>query len=214
MKKICVIGNFSGRNAGDAAILEGLLNDVYTINKKVKFLIPTINKKFVEKTYQRFPIEAIPMMPWNCSLKMLGVPIFKSVLQSDLVLLTDAILFDRKLFNPLYNYLSTMSVVLPVAKKKRIPIILYNVSLGPISSNLGKICLQKVLDSSEIIIVRDKESIKMLRELNLYHSDIKIGADCALNISLATHNVLEQIKKMNEYWIRITNILVSTLVLI
>jgi polysaccharide pyruvyl transferase WcaK-like protein len=195
MKKICVLGNFSGRNAGDAAILEGLLNDVYPINPNVTFLIPTINKTFVERTYTQFPIKAIPLMPWNFSLKIFGLPIFKSVLESDLVLLTDAILFDRKLLNPLYNYLSTMAIVLPMAKKRGIPIVLYNVSLGPVTSSLGKICMQRVLDSSELVIVRDNESIDMLTQLNLYRDDLKLGADCALNIPLVPSERLEQIKR-------------------
>lgn len=195
MKKICVVGNFSGRNAGDAAILEALLNDIYSIDQDVMFLIPTINRGFVEKTYKRFPVKAVPLMPWNMSLKILGLPILRAISQSNLVLLTDAILFDLRLLNPLYNYLLTMALVLPIAKKKGIPVVLYNVSLGPVTSPLGKICLQRVLNSSESVIVRDRESIDMLHVLNIFSNDIKLGADCALNIPLAAPERLEQIKK-------------------
>ena len=124
MKKICVVGSFSGRNAGDAAILEGLLNDIYSVNQNLEFLIPTINKKFIQKTYKAYPMKAIPLMPWNLSLKMLGLPIFRAALQSNLILVTDAILFDRKLWNPIFNYLLTMAIVLPMAKKKGIPVVL------------------------------------------------------------------------------------------
>jgi len=195
MKKICVIGNFSGRNAGDAALLEGLLTDVFSINQDLEFLIPTINKKFVEKTYKQFPIKAVPMMPWNLSLKIFGVPIVRAILNSDVIMLADAILFDRRFWNPTYNYLSTLSMVLPMAKKKGIPTILYNMSLGPVSSRLGKLCMRRVLDCSDLVIVRDMESIEMLNSLNLQHNDVKIGADCALNISLPPVERIEQIKK-------------------
>jgi polysaccharide pyruvyl transferase WcaK-like protein len=181
MKNICVIGNFSGRNSGDAAILEGLLNDVCSVNPQVHFIIPTINKRFIEKTYKRFSIKAVPLMPWNLSLKILGLPIFTSVLSADLVLVTDAILFDRRLLNPLYNYLSTMSLVIPYAKKRGIPVVLYNVSLGPVTSNLGRTCTQRIVNSSDLIIVRDEQSIDMLKRLRLSHSNLRRGADCALN---------------------------------
>ena len=199
MKKICVVGNFSGRNAGDAAILEGLLNDVYPIYPNVTFLIPTINKGFVEKTYARFPIKAIPLLPWNFSLKIFGLPVFKSVLESDLVLLTDAILFDRNLLNPLHNYLSTMAILLPMARRRGIPVVLYNVSLGPVTSGLGRICMQRVLDSSGLVIVRDNESIDMLSQLDLYRDDLKLGADCALNIPHVSPERLEDIRSHEDF---------------
>ena len=194
MKKICVVGSYSGRNAGDSAILEGILHDVYSLYQNVKFLVPTINKTFIERTYKQFPIKAIPMMPWNFSMKILGLPIFRAVLQSNLVLITDAILFDRELWNPIFNYLLTMALVLPMAKKKGIPVVLYNVSLGPVSSTLGKRCLQRVVDASELIIVRDRESIDLLQRLNLYRSYIKQGADCALNVLLPSPERIEEIK--------------------
>jgi len=195
MKKICVIGNFSGRNAGDAAILECLLNDVYSIDSEVRFLVPTINKRFVDRTYRRFPVKAIPLMPWNLSLKIFGLPILRAVINSDLILLTDALLFDRSLWNPLYNYLLTLSLVLPIAKKRGVPIVLYNMSLGPVTSKMGSICMERVLNSSELVIVRDLESPEMLKQLGLFHPNVKIGADCALNIPPADTERIEQIAK-------------------
>ncbi|MFQ5822474.1 MAG: polysaccharide pyruvyl transferase family protein [bacterium] len=193
VKKICVIGNFSGRNAGDAAILGSLLEDITKQYRNLLFLIPTVNPKFVYKHYSNYPIKPIPLMPWNLSLKILGLPIFNSVLCSDLVLVTDAILFDLNLFNPLFNYLSTMALVLPLAKKRGIPVVLYNVSLGPISSKAGKICLRRVIDSSEIIIVRDTESIAILKNTQIIRPDIKVGSDCALNVTPANSNKLDAI---------------------
>ena len=195
MKNICVVGNFSGRNAGDAAILEGLLSDVYPLDRNTQFLIPTINSSFVKRTYSRFPIRPIPLMPWNLSLKIFGLPIFKAVLKSDLVLVTDAILFDRNLWNPVHNYLSTMAIALPLAKRRGIPVVLYNVNLGPVRTKAGKICMRRVLDSSDYVIVRDKESIQMLRTRNLSCRNLIVGADCALNVSPASDERLGLIKE-------------------
>ena len=112
--------------------------------------------------------------------------------------MTDAVLFDRKLLNPLHNYLSTMALALPRAKRKGIPVVLYNVSLGPINTSLGRICIKRVLDSSEFVIVRDKESIDMLRGLDLYRDDLKLAADCALNVPLPSSRRLEEIKRTEK----------------
>lgn len=194
MKKVCVIGNFSGRNAGDAAILEGLLHDVSAVCPEAMFYIPTISTSFVERSYNGYSIKPVSLLPWNLSFKILGAPIFNTALNSDLILLTDAILFDRKLLNPLYNYLSTMAIVLPLAKKRNIPVFLYNVSLGPITSTLGQVCLARVLESAEMVILRDSESIEILNQWQLRHDCIKMGADCALNVTPIGAERLQQIK--------------------
>ena len=186
MKKITVIGNNSGRNAGDAAILGGLLRDISSQFKRVEFYVPTINKKFVRNSFGAFGVKPVGLMPWNLSAKILGWPIVHHVLTADLVLVTDAILFDRKLYNPLFNYLWTLSHVLPMAKKRDIPVVLYNSSLGPAVSKAGKKALKRVIDSADVLILRDKESVELLQDLGFEHPDIVEGADCALNAAPAS----------------------------
>lgn len=190
MKKICVIGNFSGRNAGDAAILGCLLQDVSSLYGDALFEIPTIDPGFVARHYGTHNIRPVSLLPWNLSLKILGVPIFRSVLSADLVLVTDAILFDLKLFNPLFNYLSTMAVVLPIAQRRGIPVVLYNVSLGPVSTRLGAKCLERVMHSAALVVVRDTESVDILHRAGIDSSGIWAGADCALNVSPTSGNKL------------------------
>ncbi len=181
MKKITVLGNFSGRNAGDAAILGCLLQDVATLYKDVKFFIPTINTRFVAESYSEFDIKPVSLMPWNFSVKIFGLPVFKTTLKSDLILVTDAILFDRKLYNPLFNYLWTLSILLPKAKAKGIPVVLYNSSLGPVTCPAGEKALCRVIDSADAVILRDKESSELLKKHGIDHPNIREGADCALN---------------------------------
>lgn len=180
--RVCVVGNFSGRNAGDAAILGGLLKDVTNAYGQLTFDVPTINPGFVRRQYSEFDVRPVGLLPWNLSVKIFGLPIVRSVLRSDIVLVTDAILFDRKLFNPLYNYLSTMALVLPLARRMKIPVVLYNVSLGPAQTGPGRYCLRRVLDASNEIILRDKESLNEIPADGGYQSRIRTGADCALSI--------------------------------
>ena len=91
MKTICVLGNFSGRNAGDAAILGGLLEDLSSRYPGLSFTVPTINTAFVRRAFARYRVAPVSLMPWNLSLKILGLPVFTSTLRSDLILVTDAI---------------------------------------------------------------------------------------------------------------------------
>ncbi len=180
--RICVIGNFSGRNAGDAAILDGLMADVCALGHPVVFDVPTINPSFVRRQYAEFPVEARGMLPWNLSAKIFGWPILAAIARSDVVLVTDAILFDRKLLNPLYNYLSTMALVLPWARRRGKPVVLYNVSLGPATTKLGIACLRRVVAAAHHVVLRDRESAETCARVGIPLDRALEGADCALNV--------------------------------
>lgn len=192
-KRICVIGNFSGRNAGDAAILDGVINDIHEQTPNTVFDVPTINPGFVRRQFPGLPVEPRGLLPWNGSVKIFGWPILASIRQSDVILVTDAILFDRKLLNPLYNYLSTMALVLPWARRSGKPVILYNVSLGPVSSRLGITCLRRVVEASRHVVVRDRESVELCDRVGIVLDGAGEGADCALNVRATGGAALDRI---------------------
>ncbi len=181
-QRLCVIGNFSGRNAGDAAILDGLMADVHALAPDIVFDVPTINPGFVRRQYPGLPVAPRGMLPWNLSVKIFGWPVVASILRSAAVAVTDAILFDRKLFNPLYNYLSTMALVLPLARRLGKPVILYNVSLGPVSTRTGIACLRRVVKAADHIVLRDRESVELCARAGIALDGAVEGADCALNV--------------------------------
>ncbi|HOT96784.1 MAG TPA: polysaccharide pyruvyl transferase family protein [bacterium] len=193
MKTINVIGNFSGRNAGDAAILGGVLEDISQRYPEVLFTIPTINPGFVQRQFAEYRIQPVPMTPWHGSMKILGYPVLRAMREADLILVTDAILFDRKLYNPLFNYLWTLSHFLPRAWHKGVPIVLYNCSLGPIRTSAGHVALQRILDHTSALILRDQESVELLERQGFQHPRVIEGADCALNAKPVDEARLEEI---------------------
>lgn len=193
MKTISVLGNNSGRNAGDAAILGNLLRDISALYDDVLFTIPTTHPGFVKSTFKQFNIKPVPLLPWYGSIKNFGLPLAWSMLTSDLVLICDNILFDRKFYNPLFNNLSSIALIAPYCKKREIPIVLYNVSIGPIDFPVGKKALQRVLDASPLIITRDTQTVELLRDLNLRCPEIKEHADCALNTTPSDEGRLQRI---------------------
>ncbi len=198
MKRITVLGNFSGRNAGDAAILGCLLNDISSRYTDVEFHVPTINTNYVTLAYNKYNVKPVGLMPWNLSVKIYGLPIYRAAMKADLILVTDAILFDRKLYNPLFNYLWTLSKVIPKAKKKGIPTILYNSSLGPIRLKAGKKSLKRITDNADVLILRDKDSIELLKKLGISHKVVHEGADCALNAQPALDIRFKEIRKTEK----------------
>jgi polysaccharide pyruvyl transferase WcaK-like protein len=192
-KRICVLGNYSGRNAGDMAILGNLIQDISNLYADIHFIVPTLYPDFVKNSFPKHSVEPMSLQPWALSLKIFGLPIFRAVLRSDLVLVTDNILFDMKLFNPIFNYLSTLSIVLPLAQRRGIPIILYNMSLGPISTPNGKRLFERVIRSCELIILRDTQSQKLIERLEIPHGRIEFGADSAINTEPCSSDHLQSI---------------------
>ncbi len=181
MKKITVLGNNSGRNAGDMAILGNLLRDVSEVISDVEFYIPTTNTKFIGEHFKEFNVKPVGMMPWNFSIKNLGYPLYKAMTNTDLVLICDNILFDRKYYNPLFNNLASIALFAPICKKRNIPIVLYNVSVGPIDYPVGKKALQKVLDATDLVVTRDSATKEIFDGLGVKYPELHIHADCAMN---------------------------------
>ncbi len=183
MKDVTVLGSYSGRNAGDAAILGNLIHDISSERPDVRFLIPTLSPKFINESFGDYNVKAMGLMPWNLAIKILGLPTLLSMIKTDMVLITDNALFDRKYYNPLVNFLFTIGLIAPLCKKRGIPIVFYNASVGPIFTKAGKRALQKVLDASPLVILRDPESEDLLQSLNLTYPDAILKADCAINTS-------------------------------
>lgn len=192
-RRICVLGNFSGRNAGDMAILGCLVKDIQTAYPDVSFVVPTTNPGFIRESLSDYPVEPVSLLPWALSIKMFGLPTSRAVFNAHLVLVTDNILFDMRLLNPLFNYLSSLSLILPPAARRGIPIVLYNMSLGPITTTLGRWCFERVIASSRLIVLRDRQSQDLIRRLGIRHPPIEFGADCALNVELCSTERLEAI---------------------
>ncbi len=193
MKRITILGNNSGRNAGDMAILGNMLRDITELYQDVEFLVPTTNAKYINEQFSRFGVKAVPMMPWNLSVKNLGLPMYRAMTNTDLILICDNILFDRKFYNPLFNNLFTISMFAPAAKRKGIPIMLYNVSVGPIDFPYGKKAIQKVLDATDLVVTRDHATKEIFDKLDLDYPEIHIHADCALNTVPPSDETLNKI---------------------
>ncbi|MHB8811533.1 MAG: polysaccharide pyruvyl transferase family protein [Desulfobulbaceae bacterium] len=193
MKTITVLGNNSGRNAGDNAILGNLLDDFARERTDILFQVPTLSPAFIRRHFGHHPVHPMGMMPWNLAIKNFGWPLYRSMTNTHMVLVTDNILFDRKFHNPLVNYLKSIALFAPYSRKKNIPIVLYNASVGPIDQEVGRQALQQVLDGSPLVISRDEQTRELIERLCPHHPEIKVHADCALNTAIPSASRLQEI---------------------
>ena len=157
-----------------------------------RYEVPTINPRYLNEHYPH-NVHPVSMMPWAGSVKMLGLPTYRSISNADLVLIFDAILFDRSLLNPLFNFMSTLYLMLPRARRRGVKMGMYNVGVGPVTTDLGKRMLRTIVENMDFITVRDPGSIDVLKEADAYRDDVILAADAAVNAPYSSTERTEQI---------------------
>ncbi len=193
MRTVTIVGNNSGRNAGDNAILGNMLDDFAKIRTDILFKVPTLNPRFIRKHFGHHNIKPVGLLPWNLALKNLGWPLYHAMTRTEMVLIVDNILFDRQLNNPVFNNLKSISWYASACRKRGVPLVLYNASVGPIDHEAGRRALQKVLDATALIITRDGNTRQLILDKGLRHPEIVVHADCALNTCPPDTERLEEI---------------------
>lgn len=197
--KITLLGSNSGRNAGDAAILAAIMGAITKkLGPDVQFEVPTPNPRFVESNYRgQFNVKAINVMPWTGSVRFLGIPTFRSVKSSDLTFITDGIIFDVNLWNPLFNFLITLVVLVPWAKLCGKKVVCYNVGIGPLTSYFGRLFAKWVGDACDLLMVRDQDSYDLFRKIGV-KKEIHLTADAVFQNWEAESSRVEEILKEFE----------------
>lgn len=167
--KITLLGSNSGRNAGDAMILGAIMKALCeSAGRAVQFEVPTTHPRFVEKEYgEHFDVKPINVMPWTGSIRLLGIPTFRSIKRTDVTMITDGIIFDINLWNPLFNYLITLIFLIPWAKLCGKKVVCYNVGIGPLNSFFGRMFARWVGNLSDLVMVRDEDSAALFRKIGI-----------------------------------------------
>lgn len=195
LNSITLLGSSSGRNAGDAALISGIMDSLDQASKsRICFEIPTIRPSYIRENYKN-QTRPIGMMPWHASIKLLGLPTWRSIMRTDLTLIFDAILFDRSLYNPLFNYMSSLWLMLPLAKKLGKRLGCFNVGLGPVDSDAGRCMLRDILELMDFITVREEHSLKLLRDIGVMNQNVSVCADAAFLVSGSNTERTDQILK-------------------
>jgi polysaccharide pyruvyl transferase WcaK-like protein len=127
-----------------------------------------------------FNVKPLSVMPWTGSIRLFGIPTLKSIASTDVTLITDGIIFDVKLFNPLFNFLITLIFLVPWANMLGKPVICYNVGVGPLRSKSGRAFARYVCNRCKLIIVRDTDSEALLREIGVSNA-IHLKADAVFD---------------------------------
>ena len=181
IRSVTLLGSSSGRNAGDAALLSAIMDSCDdACGTRLLYEIPSLKPEFIWQTYQN-RVRPLGILPWNMSAKLFGVPTYQSLMRTDLSLIFDATLFDRSLYNPFFNFMSSYDLMLPRAKRRGKLMGCYTVTVGPVRTPKGKEMLKRILEMMDFITVRDQDSIDEMRNSGVQNPNVLITNDCALN---------------------------------
>jgi polysaccharide pyruvyl transferase WcaK-like protein len=178
--RLCILGNNSGRNAGDAAILSSIVHNFLARTPDVAFEVPTIKPEYIRRSFAGLPVRPVSVMPWTLSLRILGLSTMRSILRSDAVLITDAIIFDFRLFNPLFNYLILLAALIPFARLCGRKVLCFCVGIGPLDRPLGRRITRMICNLSDEVMVREESSRELLESIGVPPARLReIWADVA-----------------------------------
>lgn len=180
ISSITLLGSSSGRNSGDAALIAAIMDGIdAACGRRLLYEIPTIRPDYIRDHYPN-RVRPVGMMPWQGTVRMLGVPTARSLARADLALVFDAILFDRALFNPLFNFMSSLYAMLPLLRRSGTPLAAYNVGVGPVTTAPGRAMLRAIIDQMDWVTVRDRDSLDLLRSIGVRQERVRLTADAAL----------------------------------
>jgi polysaccharide pyruvyl transferase WcaK-like protein len=177
--RITLLGNNSGRNLGDAAILASILDSVTEELPDAEFYVPTTHTEFNKKHYEHlYNVKTLNVMPWTGSVRLFGIPTLIAMAKSDLALICDGIIFGKNFFNPTFNYLITLAFLVPFAKLFKCKLVCYNCGIGPFPVKLSEKAAKYVIESSDLVIMRENDSKKLAQKLGVT-KDIEVTGDAA-----------------------------------
>ncbi|AOV08756.1 polysaccharide pyruvyl transferase family protein [Sporosarcina ureilytica] len=173
--KIGIVGNYGNNNNGDEAILAGIIEQVIAhYNITTSDIVVFSNNP--PQTSNRFGVESAPLYYKRSSAIMTAIETVRknsSIVRGlDMLIIGGGgILMDfynreAQLFGS-YGYM---------AKRGKVPYIVYGCGAGPITSTMGKFFIRKLVNGAESASVRDPKSRDLLRKIGV-RKDVQIVGD-------------------------------------
>ncbi len=192
---ITLLGSNSGNNAGDAAIMASILEVLSKELPGAEFLVPTTKPSFTNENYgKQYNVKAINVMPWTGSLRLFGIPTFNCLRRSDCALICDGIIFDKKLFNPAFNFLITLFMLIPFAKLFNCKLVCYSTGIGPFNMSIGRFMARTLINACDLVMMRERDSQKLCQEIGVT-KEVHLTGDAAFLNKVSDERRLEEIAK-------------------
>tara|TARA_Y100000310_G_C20694023_1_gene824201 strand:+ start:565 stop:1578 length:1014 start_codon:yes stop_codon:yes gene_type:complete len=162
-RRLLIVGGYGSNNLGDEAILAGIVEQVKSINPKIKITVLAHNPKEIKKLHDLPAIKATD---------------FHKFLKFDTLIIGGGSIFRPKMrFRAQLGPLITL-FLRAVGKK----IIFYSLGIDKKTSSLAKKLLIPAMNGANFVSVRDKRSVAILKKWGV-KKKVHIIPDPALGLS-------------------------------
>ncbi len=159
-------GYYGFHNAGDEAILGGIITAFRDLDPNVRFTVISGTSAY---TRQVHGVEAVS----RGDLKA----IWRAMDRADLLISGGgSLLQDVTGTKSIIYYLG----VVGLGKAHRLPVMFYAQGIGPVTGIVGRTLLPLVGNTVDLVTVRDAESAEALRQLGVRRPETRVTADAAL----------------------------------
>ncbi len=180
-KSILLSGYYGFDNSGDDAILKAIIKDIREENPKLDIVVLSNNPR---KTENMYSVKAINRFKF--------VELINGIRNTHLLISGGgSLLQDVTSTRSLLYYLAVMAL----AKIFRKPVMVYANGIGPINKNGNRFLTKLVLNSANLITLRDDDSKSYLEKMNIKNKNIVVTADPVFTLDAAPKDIIENIFK-------------------
>lgn len=201
--KILIAGYYGFDNVGDEAILSVILADLKQRRKSLEIIVVSGNP---EKTTCQHQVRSIL---WT------DIPaIMDACRESDLIILGGGGLFhdywgtsDEHILTQNHSGISFYSCFPLLAALYEKNIALYAIGVGPLFTDAGKKLTRQSFVNSDLIMVRDPESLGILRDLGIPVERFSVTEDPAFLLPSdheKAHRILSKVRNGNEHLVAVS----------
>lgn len=168
MAEILVSGYYGFYNAGDEAILAGMIRAVRELAPDTVFTVISGKAAYTRNLHG---VTAISRGDYKQIWQAMG--------RADLFISGGGTLLqDITSSKSLSYYLGLMTM----AKLRRRPVMIYAQGAGPVHRPAGRVLIPAVVNGVDLVTTRDPESATTLRQLGVFRPKIEVTADPALSL--------------------------------
>lgn len=177
MSTVVLHGYYGFGNAGDEALLHAIASDLRRVRPDVRLVVLSADPARTARTHG---LAAVPRLrPWSVAAALSGADLF--------VLGGGTLLQDTTSVRSLAYY----AAVTRLAKRMGCRVMLYANGLGPIGSPSGRRLARWALNAADLITLRDRDSLGLLRALCGDDAQATVTADAALSLEWPAAGGLE-----------------------
>ncbi len=168
MEEILISGYYGFKNSGDDALLLSIINDLKKYKKEVKIVVLSSN-----------PVETSMIYGVKSINRMNFFTIISAMFRSKMLISGGGTLIqDGTSTKSLMYYL----LIIRLAKKMGLKVMLYSNGVGPIRHRKNEKHTQKVLNTVDMITLRDEVSLDELKRIGVTKPQIHLTADPAFTL--------------------------------